>query len=69
MLSEEETPREQRRNVLLRMLINEMLEQVREIQRQAGSWPADERQQAEEALDRIMSQVRREAARRGEGGE
>ena len=66
MQSDDETPREQRRNVLLRMLINEMLEQVREIQRQAGTWPAEERGQAEEALERIMSQVRREAARRGD---
>lgn len=66
MSFDDEEPREERTNLLLRTLINEMLEQVREIQRQSESWPADERQQAEEALDRIMSQVRSQAAHRGE---
>ncbi|MGQ0766766.1 MAG: hypothetical protein ACT4OZ_14035 [Gemmatimonadota bacterium] len=59
-------PAEKRRNLLLRMLINEMLDQVREVQRHAGAWPTEERRQAEEALERIMTQVRSEALRRGE---
>jgi hypothetical protein len=59
-------PNDRRRNVLLRMLINEMLDQVREMQNHAGPWPVDERRQAEESLERIMTQVRAEAVRRGE---
>ena len=66
MTSDEEDPRAERKNVLLRMLINEMLDQVRELNRESGPWPADERAQAEEALERIMKQVRLEALRRGE---
>jgi hypothetical protein len=58
------TPREERKNVLLRMLINEMLDQVREINGQAGPWDPSERARAEEALERIMGQVRAEAVRR-----
>jgi hypothetical protein len=56
--------REPRKNVLLRMLINEMLDQVRELNRDSGPWPPDERERAEEALERIMGQVRAEALRR-----
>ena len=64
-MTDQELPRQERKNFLLRMLINEMLEQVRELQRDAGPWPAEERKQAEVALERIMSQVRDEALRRG----
>jgi hypothetical protein len=56
--------RNRRTNPLLRMLIDEMLEQVRELHRHAGPWPVDERAKAEAALERIMSQVRTEALRR-----
>lgn len=66
MSTDETVPRAERKNLLLRMLVEDMLEQVRELQRQAGSWPAEERRQAEEALERIMTQVRREAPRRGD---
>jgi len=52
---------ERRTNRLLRLLVDEMLEQVRELQRHAGPWPPDERAAAEEALARIMSQVRQAA--------
>jgi hypothetical protein len=55
---------ERRRNLLLRTLVDEMLAQVRELQQHAGPWPPDERARAEEALARIMSQVRSEAVRR-----
>ena len=55
---------ERRTNRLLRLLVTEMLEQVRELQRHAGPWPAEERAAAEEALARIMSQVRQAALTR-----
>lgn len=54
---------ERRRNPLLRMLIDEMLEQVREINRHATAWTPEERQQAEAQLQRIMEQVRGAATR------
>ncbi|MCC6929786.1 MAG: hypothetical protein IT359_12470 [Gemmatimonadaceae bacterium] len=63
MTEDEDVPREQRKNVLLRILINDMLEQVRELHRHAGPWPDDERAKAETALERIMNQVRQEAVR------
>ncbi len=65
MTVDDDVPREQRKNVLLRILINDMLEQVRDLHRNAGPWPAEERARAEEALERIMTQVRQEALRRG----
>ena len=55
---------ERRTNRLLRLLVEEMLEQVRELQRHAGPWPPEERAVAEEALARIMAQVREAAAAR-----
>lgn len=54
---------ERRNNRLLRMLIDEMLDQVRELQQHAGPWPVEERAAAEAQLERIMSQVRQEAIR------
>jgi hypothetical protein len=44
------------------MLIDEMLEQVRDMKNHAGPWPPEERAQAEAALERIMTKVRQEAA-------
>ncbi|MFP5356415.1 MAG: hypothetical protein ACLGIK_14920 [Gemmatimonadota bacterium] len=68
MTPDDDVPHEQRKNVLLRVLINDMLEQVREINRQAaGPWSSGERESAEAALERIMLQVRQEALRRGGG--
>lgn len=64
MPDEPESERPERKNVLLRMLINEMLEQVRELNRHAGPWEPDERARAEETLERVMNQVRAEAIRR-----
>ncbi|MEP7382730.1 MAG: hypothetical protein ABI910_13660 [Gemmatimonadota bacterium] len=64
MTADDDIPREQRKNVLLRMLIDDMLEQVRELHKNAGPWPPDERAGAEAALERIMTQVRQEALRR-----
>ena len=54
---------ERRRNPLLRMLINEMLEQVRELNQHATAWTPDERAKAEAQLERIMDQVRGAASR------
>jgi len=65
MQHDEDIPREQRKNHLLRILIDDMLEQVRDLQKHAGPWPPEERATAEAALERIMSQVRQEALRRG----
>lgn len=66
MPADDDVPSEQRKNVLLRILINDMLAQVREIHRQAADpWASSERALAEEALERIMSQVRQEALRHG----
>jgi hypothetical protein len=68
MTADDDVPRDQRKNVLLRILINDMLEQVREINRSAaGPWGSSERESAEAALERIMTQVRQEALRRGDG--
>lgn len=63
MTADPAEPQERRTNRLLRLLIDEMLEQVRDLQRHAGPWPADERAAAEAELERIMSQVRNEAVR------
>jgi hypothetical protein len=49
---------ERRKNVLLRMLINDMMQQIRELQAHDGPWPAEERERAERDLERIMLQVR-----------
>lgn len=57
------THEERRRNPLLRLLIDEMLEQVREINRHAAAWTPEERQQAEAELHRVMEQVRGTATR------
>lgn len=54
------TPQAQdrRRNLALRALIDEMLFQVRGMQRENAAWSDDERTQAEAELDRIMRRVR-----------
>ncbi len=49
---------ERRKNALLRMLINEMMQQIREVQQHDGPWPAEERERVEKDLERIMQQVR-----------
>jgi hypothetical protein len=52
------TPSERRRNPLLRALIEEMLEHVREVNRHAAEWTPEERARAEAELSAIMSRVR-----------
>ena len=54
---------ERRSNVALRSLVNEMLEQVRELSRRTAAWSAEERAQAEAELEIIMARVRGEASR------
>jgi hypothetical protein len=57
---------DRRRDPLFRSLIDEMMQQIRELRAHAGPWPAEEREQVEEDLDRIMAQVRNAALRSGE---
>ena len=67
MTDTSDPPREERKNLLLRMLINEMLDQVRVIQRDDSPWAPNEREKAENDLERIMLQVRAEAVRQAHG--
>lgn len=55
---------DRRSNLVLRALIDEMLERVRELNRNTGVWGTDERARAEAELDSIMARVRRVAAQR-----
>lgn len=55
---------ERRKNSLLRLLINEMMQQIREMQAHDGPWPEDERAKVEGDLERIMLQVRGAAVRK-----
>jgi hypothetical protein len=57
---------ERRRDPLLRTLIDEMMQQIRELRSHAGPWPPDERARIEADLERIMTQVRNAAIRSGE---
>lgn len=54
---------ERRTNVVLRSLVNEMLQRVRDLSRRTAVWSAEERAQAERELEVIMARVRDEAAR------
>ncbi|HYD54850.1 MAG TPA: hypothetical protein VEA99_19605 [Gemmatimonadaceae bacterium] len=60
--TESPVDRDQRRRVALRLLVDEMLAQIRATSR-ADHWSPEERARAEQDLDRIMGQVRREAMR------
>jgi hypothetical protein len=53
---------DRRSNLVLRALIDEMLERVRELNRNTGIWTAEDRTRAEAELDAIMARVRRVAA-------
>ena len=57
---------DRRRDPLFRSLIDEMMQQIRELKAHAGPWPPDERERVEEDLERIMAQVRNAALRSGE---
>ena len=54
---------DRRTNVALRSLVNEMLQQVRDLSRRTAAWSAEERAQAEAELEIIMARVRDEASR------
>ena len=53
---------DRRSNLVLRALIDEMLERVRELNRKAEAWSGADRARAEAELDSIMARVRRVAA-------
>ena len=55
---------DRRNNLVLRALIDEMLERVRELNRNTGVWTGEERARAEAELDAIMARVRRVASQR-----
>ena len=55
---------DRRSNLVLRALIDEMLERVREMNRNTGVWSGDDRARAEAELDSIMARVRRVAAQK-----
>ena len=64
LLGEQGQGNERRSNLVLRALIDEMLERVRELNRNTGAWTADDRAKAEAELDAIMARVRRVAAQK-----
>jgi hypothetical protein len=55
---------DRRSNPELRRLIEEMLERVRQMNRNVGVWSPDERARAEADLESVMARVRRLAAQR-----
>lgn len=55
---------DRRSNLVLRALIDDMLERVRELNRNANTWTDAEREAAEADLESVMARVRRIA---GEG--
>jgi len=57
---------DRRRDPLFRSLIDDMMQQIRELRAHAGPWPAEERARVEEDLERIMAQVRAAALGKGE---
>lgn len=61
--SQPEVVTDRRSNEVLRALVNEMLERVRELSRRTAAWSPEERAQAEAELEVIMARVRSEAAR------
>ena len=60
-------PGERRSNLVLRALIDEMLDRVRELNRDNVFWTPDERARAEAELESVMARVRRVAAAREAG--
>jgi hypothetical protein len=57
---------ERRANVVLRALIDEMLERVRELNRNSHIWNEDQIARAEAELDAIMARVRKVAINAGD---
>ena len=50
-----------RSNFVLRALVDEMLEQVRELDRTSAAMSPEDRSTAEQTLDQLMARVRRAA--------
>jgi len=63
-LGERSSGSDRRSNLVLRALIDEMLERVRELNRNTGVWTTEERSKAEAELDAIMGRVRRVASQK-----
>lgn len=55
---------DRRSNLVLRALIDEMLERVRELNRNSGVWTQEERARAEVELEGVMARVRRVASKK-----
>lgn len=62
--STKEPSHDRRSNPELRRLIEEMLDRVRQLNRNVATWTAEERARAEADLESIMARVRRLAAER-----
>lgn len=60
----EDNSGERRSNLVLRALIDEMLERVREVNRMDGVLAPDDRDRAEAELESIMARVRRVASQK-----
>ncbi len=58
---------ERRSNLALRVMIDEMLARVREMNNNSESWSADERARAEAELEAVMARVRRAAVKQPAG--
>ena len=59
---------ERRSNEVLRALVTEMLDRVRQLNRHATAWTPGERAQAESELEAIMQRVRSQAAHAPDDG-
>lgn len=59
---------ERRSNDVLRSLVTEMLDRVRQLNRHATAWTPGERAQAESELEAIMQRVRSQAAHASDDG-
>jgi hypothetical protein len=55
-------PSDRRSNLVLRALIDDMLERVRDLNRNTGRWSDEERERAEADLESVMARVRRLAS-------
>jgi hypothetical protein len=58
---------ERRSNLVLRVLIDDMLDRVRELNRNATAWSVDDRERAEADLEGVMARVRRVASQGSQG--
>jgi hypothetical protein len=57
--------RERRGNLVLRALIDEMLDKVREVSRNSGKWSDEELARAQAELEALMARVRKAAVQPG----